>query len=110
VGACLLPWRLVARLGPVPSGLYEVMWREEWARGDLELVATGGAAIDCGTPRDYLRANLHASGGVSVVGAGGVVEGEIERSVVWPGCRVERGERLVEQIRADGGLTVDARE
>lgn len=117
LGACLLPWRDVAMLEPVVSGLYEVMWRDMWGHRDgqadgsprgLELVPHAGVAIDCGTPADYLRANLHASGGASVVGPGAVVEGEIVRSVVWPGCHVAPGERLVEQVRADSGLTVDA--
>ncbi len=110
VGACVLPWRLVARLEPVPSGLYELMWRQEWLAGRLALATTPDVAIDCGTPADYLRANLHSSRGASVIGAGAIVEGELVRSVVWAGCRVDRGERLVEQVRADGGLTVDARQ
>ncbi len=108
VGACLLPWRHVERLEPVPSGLYEVMWRDCATRRDISFARHDGTAIDCGTPRDYLMANLHASGGRSVVGAGAEVHGELVRSVVWPGCVVEPGERLVEQIRADDGLTVDA--
>ena len=64
--------------------------------------------IDCGTPRDYLEANLDWSGGDSVVGTGAIVRGTIERCVVWPGAVVEKGERLANAIRADGGLTVDA--
>lgn len=104
VGACLLPARLVRGLEPVPSALNEVLWRREHERGALELVeldeSTGATALDCGTPADYLRANLHASGGDSVVGAGAVVDGELVRSVVWDGAYVGPGERLVEQVRA----------
>lgn len=100
VGACLLPWRLVRRLAPVPSGLYEVLWRDEYLAGHMDLVRTSDFAIDCGTPADYLRANLHASGGRSVVGAGAVVEGRLERSVVWDGAYVGRDEHLVDCIRA----------
>ena len=106
-GACLLPWDVVARLEPVPTGLYEVVWRELWRAGALDVVRSGAVFIDCGTPRDYLRANLHASGGASVVADDAVVEGTVERCVVWPGSRVERGEHLVECVRA-GGLTVQA--
>lgn len=106
-GSCLLPWSLVATLEPVPTGLYEVAWRRLWEAGQLELVSSGAPFIDCGTPADYLRANLHASGGASVVGAGAQVQGELVRSVVWAGERVERGERLVESIRG-GGHTVAA--
>ncbi len=106
-GSCLLPWRAVSRLEPEPTGLYESVWRELWQRGELECVRTDATFIDCGTPSDYLRANLHASGGASVVAADAVVDGEIERCVVWPGSRVGAGERLVECIRA-GALTVPA--
>jgi N-acetyl-alpha-D-muramate 1-phosphate uridylyltransferase len=100
VGACLLPWRLVSRLPAEPAGLYEAMWRAEHASGRLELVPFGGTAIDCGTPEDYLRANLDASGGGSVVGAGAVVEGTVERCVVWDGAWVCRGEHLADSVRA----------
>jgi nucleotidyltransferase-like protein len=101
VGACLLPWSAVRGLEPVPTGLYEVLWRD----AELDLVVTGAPAVDCGTPADYLAANLHASGGESVIGEGAEVLGTVERSVVWPGARVAPGEHLVEVIRA-GPFTV----
>lgn len=104
VGACLLPGAVVAGLAADPSGLYEILWRT----AQLDFTVTSDVAIDCGTPADYLRANLHASGGVSVVGAGAVVEGSLLRSVVWPGGRVSAGERLVESIRAGADVTVAA--
>jgi NDP-sugar pyrophosphorylase family protein len=104
-GACLLPWSAVAGLSPEPSGLYEVLWRDEERAGRLDLVVTDDVFVDCVTPADYLRANLVASGGRSVVGRGAFVEGEVVRSVVWAGSRVRRGERLVDAIRA-GALTV----
>lgn len=104
-GACLLPWSSVRGLGATPSGLYEVLWRHEEAAGRLDLVTTNQHFIDCGTPADYLRANLTANGGNSVIGAGAVVDGEVLRSVVWPGSVVRRGEHLVDAIRA-GELTV----
>jgi N-acetyl-alpha-D-muramate 1-phosphate uridylyltransferase len=107
LGACLLPWRLVRRLAPVPSGLYEQLWQDT---PDLDLVTTDAVAIDCGTPPRYLRANLHASGGASVIGQGAVVRGELVRSVAWPGARVAPGERLVESIRVGSDLTVEARQ
>jgi hypothetical protein len=91
---------VIAPLAPVPTGLYEVVWREEHAAGRLDLVRTDGVAIDCGTPADYLRANLHASGGRSVVGAGATVDGRIERCVVWDGAHVAHDEHLVACIRA----------
>jgi len=100
IGACLLPWRLVRGLEPTPSGLYEVLWRAEHDAGRLDLVPTSGTAIDCGTPADYLRANLHASGGTSVVGAGAVVDGTVDRCVVWDGAYVGPEEQLVDSVRA----------
>jgi len=111
VGACLLPWRLVRELSEEPTGLYEVMWRAEHEAGRLELVDFPGTAVDCGTPADYLRANLHASGGASVVGLGAVVEGTLERCVVWDGAYVAPGEHLSECVRAgtrEEPLTVSA--
>jgi nucleotidyltransferase-like protein len=105
VGACLLPWTQVRGLVDVPGGLYEVLWRAQACEGLLDLVlledAGGGpVAIDCGTPADYLAANLHAGGGASVVDPSAVVEGTVERCVVWPGAYVARDEHLVEVIRA----------
>jgi N-acetyl-alpha-D-muramate 1-phosphate uridylyltransferase len=100
VGACLLPWPVVAGLEARPSGLYEVVWRAEAERGALDLVDLGAVAIDAGTPAGYLGANLDASGGRSVVGNGAVVQGRIERCVVWDGAWVGPGEHLVDSVRA----------
>jgi N-acetyl-alpha-D-muramate 1-phosphate uridylyltransferase len=111
VGSCLLPWSAVRALAAAPSGLYEVLWRERDQRGELELVVTDEVSIDCGTPGDYLAANLEASGGASVVGAGAVVEGTIERCVVWPGAHVGPDEHLHDVVRAgdhDHPVTVGA--
>lgn len=107
-GASFLPWAFARELKPQPSGLYETLWREQHERRALDLVPLeeGTSFFDCGTPADYLAANLAASGGVSVIGAGAVVDGTVERCVVWPNSRVEAGEHLVDCIRA-GTLTVD---
>ena len=101
-GAALHPWRTVAGLAATPSGLYEAVWRD----ADPELVPWHGTFVDCGTVRDYLRANMHASGGAPVVGEGATVEGELVRSVVWPYGVVRRGERLVDAVRVGTDLTV----
>ena len=69
---------------------------------------TSGDFVDCGTPHDYLRANLLASGGASVVGAGAVVEGTLDRAVVWPDAHVGAAEHLHDCIRVGHDLTVDA--
>lgn len=106
VAGCLLPWAAVAELEAEPSGLYEVCWRPWADRGAVEVIRHDGAFVDCGTPADYLAANLRASGGAPVIGAGAVVEGRVERSVLWPGARVEPGEVLRDAVRTPGGLTV----
>ncbi len=108
VGATLVPASSVAALPDGFSGLHREVWAPAAAVGALEFVEARGAAIDCGTPSDYLRANLQSSGGRSVVGEGALVEGELVRSVVWPGCVVRAGERLVECIRASAEVTVPA--
>jgi MurNAc alpha-1-phosphate uridylyltransferase len=107
-GACLLPWRLVQDLPATPAGLYEACWRHEEARGALDLCPTDALFIDCGTPRDYLDANMDWSGGENVIGPGAVVEGRVRRSVVWPGGVVRADEDLFEVIRAGSDLTVAA--
>jgi N-acetyl-alpha-D-muramate 1-phosphate uridylyltransferase len=109
VGSCLLPWTAVRGLAAEPSGLYEVLWRD--LPSGLDLVVTAARVVDCGRPADYLAANLMASGGGSVIGKGAVVEGSVERCVVWPGAYVGPQERLVEVVRAgsrDRPLTVAA--
>lgn len=108
-GLSLLPWRDARQLEPVPTGLYEVCWAPALAAGRVELVPVDARFVDCGTPADYLLANLLASDGRSVVAPGARVEGEVVRSVVWPGATVRRGERLVECIRASDDVTVEAR-
>jgi NDP-sugar pyrophosphorylase family protein len=107
-GMSLLPAETAARLEPIPTGLYEVVWRDAWAKSELELSPFTGTFIDCGTPADYLRANLHTTGGSSVVGAGAIVKGVLTRSVVWPGGYVGPDEHLVESVRVGHDLTVAA--
>ena len=106
VGVALLPWDHVRRLPDSPAGLWEVSWRHLAPGDDLELVPHDGPFFDCGTPADYLAANLTSSGGRTVVGEGAVVEGGAEESVLWPGARVKRAERLWRAIRAADGVTV----
>lgn len=105
-GMALLPWRDVAALEPEPTGLYETTWRAAHEAGRIDFVVHHGVFVDCGTPGDYLAANLHATGGESVIGAGALVEGELVRAVVWPGAVVYRSERLVDGIKATELVTV----
>ncbi len=105
VGTALLPWWSVRDLAPEPAGLYEVSWSRLHQEGRLDLVVASAAeldAIDCGTPADYLRANMAATGGRPAIEEGAVVEGRVERSVVWSGERVGPGERLVDAVRGAG--------
>jgi NDP-sugar pyrophosphorylase family protein len=109
VAGALMPWADVASLAAEPSGLYEVSWRDAASdedRVEVVLLPEDAPCMDCGTPRDYLEANLAWSGGVSVIGAGATVEGRVEQSVVWPGAVVREGEHLVRAIRATDRLTV----
>jgi len=128
--ASLLPWAEVVGLAPVPSGLYEVMWRRAEADGRLDVVAHSGSFVDCGTVRQYLRANRLAaaanigcdgSGSLvdasaemigtvdrAVVGPGASVAGTVIGSVVWDGAAVAPDEVLVDSVRA-GRLTVAVR-
>jgi MurNAc alpha-1-phosphate uridylyltransferase len=102
----LLPPGVIAELPHRPAGLYESCWRPLQAEGRLEVVGATGELVACDRPRDYLAANLLASGGESVIGSGARVDGEVVRSVVWPAAVVERGERLVDAIRLTDGATV----
>ena len=122
-GFSLLPWRYVRDLSAEHSDLVRTVWRPAETAGELELIGYGGAYLDTGTPATYLRANLDAANGVSlidpsatvtgrvvdsVVGAGATVQGEIIRCVIWPGAVVGAHESLHDAIRAGSHLTVTA--
>ena len=108
VAGCLLPWIEVAYLRPEPSGLYERTWSRAAQEGRLEVIAlpSSEVCIDCGTPAQYLSANLLWSGGESVIGPGAIVEGTVDESVIWSGAHVRAGEHLTRAIRAGERLTV----
>ena len=108
VGACLLPGALAAQLPDRFASLYDLVWAPAWTSGDLEIVRSAGEFWDCGTPRDYLRANLAASGGANVIGAGATVAGSLDRVVVWDGGYVGPDEHLRTCIRVGRDVTVDA--
>lgn len=106
IAGALMPWGALASLEDEPSGLYETIWARAQAERWLEVVRYDGPFVDCGTPAQYLDANLLANGGCSVVGDGAVVEGELDRSVVWGSGVVRPGERLVCAIRPTELITV----
>jgi MurNAc alpha-1-phosphate uridylyltransferase len=105
--ATAMPWRVISRIPPTPHGIYRRWWLPAARRGETVIVGDHfGAWFDCGSPADYLAANLWWAHGRSVVGAGAEVNGELERAVVWPGAHVSVGERLRSAIRTTGGRTV----
>lgn len=105
VVGCVLPWTAVEALPDEPAGLYETCWRPWAERGAVEVVRHDGPFVDCGTPADYLGANLAATGGLTAAG-GAVVDGVADRCVLWPGAVVRRGEVLRDAIRTATGRTV----
>ncbi len=102
----LLPGPVAAQLPAGPSGLYETCWRPAQQDGRLQVIAAEGMFHDCGTPADYLAANMAWSGGLPVVAPDARVDGQLERSVVWSGGVVTDGEVLVDAIRTGAGRTV----
>jgi len=61
-GFSVIPWHYVERLRAEPTDLVRTVWRPAESRGRFQLVDYRGDYIDCGTPADYLAANLHAAG------------------------------------------------
>jgi NDP-sugar pyrophosphorylase family protein len=109
LAGALMPWADVAALEAEPSGLYETSWRGARAAGRLEVVRHDGPFVDCGTPAQYLDANLLTSGGKSVVEDGAIVEGTLDRCVVWSDARVYENEALSRCIRARDRITLMVR-
>jgi NDP-sugar pyrophosphorylase family protein len=120
-GFSLLPWRYVRDLPEGHGDLVRTAWRPAEAAGELDLIPYDGVYIDTGTPADYLRANLHAADGHtlidptaeitgsvsdSVIGPHARVHGSATRVVLWPGAEIPAGEHLTDAVRAPGGLTV----
>lgn len=110
IAGSLMPWSDVRTLGAEPSGLWEVLWRDALDAGRIETVRHDGEFVDCAGPGDYLRANLLAAGGASVVGEGAQVDGTVDECVIWDGARVHPGEQLRRAIRTDTGRTVLVRD
>src|SRR4029079_9996283 len=95
-----------ARLPATPLGLSNGLWWPARDEGRLESISGTGRFVSCDRPRDSLLANLLASGGLSVVGDGAVVDGTIERCVLWPNAHVRADEPLTDAIRCDTTTTV----
>lgn len=110
VVASLVPAADAARFPAAPLGLSNGLWWPAKAEGRLESMTGAGRFVSCDRPSDYLRANLMASGGASVVGRDAIVDGEIDRCVIWPGAVVRRNEVLVDAIRCNERVTVAVRD
>lgn len=106
VAGALVPWVDVLTLPDTPSGLYEHCWAGHAQSGNLEVITSDAHFVDCGSPADYLRANLAATAGASSVDPTATVRGTITRCVVWPQAHVEVGEVLTDAIRTTSGRTV----
>jgi MurNAc alpha-1-phosphate uridylyltransferase len=121
-GASLLPHAEAAALKPDYSHLVLTTWRPAERAGRMEAIALEGTYIDCGSPADYLAANMHAAAGEniiapdavvtgavqsSVIGGAATVRGSVQGSVVWPGSQVGADETLASAIRAGSEMTVE---
>lgn len=106
LGLSLLPAAMVARLRAEPSGLYEVVWREAWEAGELDLVEHDGVAFDVGTPARLLAANLCAGDGRSYVHPTADVRARLVSSVALPGAVVPDGPEVRFAVCGPGDLRV----
>ncbi len=121
-GASLLPAADAAALESGYAHLVLTTWRPAELAGRMEAIALEGTYIDCGSPADYLAANMHAARGEnviaadatvtgpvqsSVIGARATVAGALRRSVVWPGAQVAAEETLSDAIRVGREMTVE---
>lgn len=104
LGLSLLPHADVVRLKAEPTGLYEVVWRDAWERGELELVEHTGLAFDVGTPERLLAANLAAGDGQSFVHPTADVRAPLRASVALPGAVVPEQDELAHCVCGPGDL------
>lgn len=106
LGLSLLPAAAVDRLRVEPSGLYEVVWREAWEAGELDLVEHDGVAFDVGTPARLLAANLCAGDGRSFVHPTADVRAPLVSSVALPGATVPPGPGVRFTVCGPGELRI----
>lgn len=97
VGASLLPNAMAMGLRAEPSGLYEEVWRPR--RDALDLCVARGMAFDCGTPMEFLRANLAVSRSSAVVHPTARPGGTVVGSVFLKGATSPPGSACVWEIR-----------
>lgn len=107
IGASLLPADLAAGVPNIPCGLYEVVWRDHLA--DLDLWEFAGDAFDCGTPEEFLEANLAANDGQAVIHPTAQPGAEVKESVLLAGSSSPAGEPIIGQIRDGFGNVYQSR-
>jgi len=93
----------------VPVNVERVTFPAMVADGTLYALDGGAYWIDAGTPPTYLAANLDLVSGrrgapEPAVDPSAEVTGEVERSVVGPGCRVEHGARVAGSVLLAGAV------
>jgi len=108
MGVSTVPAHIAARLQYEPSGLYSALWRDAFARKEIEFVELTGLSFDCGTPAEFLSANFAAAGADSVIAPDAQVAGTLDRSVVLAGGHVGADEHLSCAIRDRFGHTMTA--
>ncbi|MDO5735163.1 MAG: NTP transferase domain-containing protein [Propionibacteriaceae bacterium] len=106
VGASLLPNSLARGLRAEPSGLYEEVWAPR--RATLDLCVTRGMAFDCGTPMEFLHANLAVSGSSAVIHPTAHPGGAVVDSVFLRGASSPPGSVCVGEIRDGFGNRFEA--
>src|SRR5690606_4234779 len=88
VAAALVPWSEVAKLAPVPSGLWAVPWRAQPAAGRLDVARRDGPGPGGGPPARYLAAHPAASGPAPGRGPGAAWSGRsCGTAPTWPPAR-----------------------
>jgi MurNAc alpha-1-phosphate uridylyltransferase len=93
IGAALMPNRSVGQIPLSVNGLYEAVWQKEWSNNSIEIFPFEGVALDCGTPVDYVVANLLARRSQSLISPGTSREDRAAECVVLPPDPGKRGGR-----------------
>lgn len=97
IGASLLPNAVARGLRTEPSGLYEEVWRPR--ASTLDMFVTEVMAFDCGTPMEFLQANLAVSGSSAVIHPTARPGGTVRDSVFLRDATSPPGSICIGEIR-----------
>ena len=97
IGASLLPNAVARGLRTEPSGLYEEVWRPRGST--LDMFVTEAMAFDCGTPMEFLQANLAVSGSSAVIHPTARPGGTVKDSVFLRDATSPPGSVCIGEIR-----------